>query len=144
MVNTGKRLGRKEFCGNSRQEGEGTGGVKQDSFLSAHSTLCVLLQMYFCPSALGWRLIHLDFCLFCYKRLVNLFFIGVDYFSGSHAKHKAGLEDEQSGQYHTPPWFTVSAGLCSKTCFSHKICVLTRTEIAFHYNLPWCLVVSFS
>lgn len=33
MVNTGKRQGRKEFGGNSTWEGEGTGGVKQDTSL---------------------------------------------------------------------------------------------------------------
>lgn len=136
MVNRGKRLGRNEFCGSSTQEGGGTGRVKQDTFLSAHSTLCLLLQVYFCPCAVGWRLIHLVFCLFCQKRLFIPLFIEVDYFPGSHAKHKAGLEDKQSGQYHRHPQFTVSAGLCSKTCFSQKIYVLTRTEIVFIQKLP--------
>lgn len=53
------------------------------------------------------------------------------YFPGSPAKHKAGLEDEQSDQCHRHPQFRVSAGLCSETCFSHQIYVLTRAEIVY-------------
>lgn len=71
MANLGKRLGRKEFCGSSTWEGEGTGGVKQETFLSAYSTLCVLLQMDFCPCALGWRLIHLVFLFILLEEAVQ-------------------------------------------------------------------------
>lgn len=133
MVNIGKRLGRNEFCGSSTQEGGGTGRVKQDTFCTFNPlspVTGVLLPLC--------RRVEIDsfVCLFCQKRLFIPLFIEVDYFPGSHAKHKAGLEDEQSGQYHRHPQFTVSAGLCSKTCFSQKIYVLTRTEIVFIQKLP--------